>query len=135
MVLGTEVSSDRLRNNAASMSSSRSAINDINDDVVKQQPHAGMTAATKALAVQLEQGLVLLRRHDNDAEADDDDSLHNNHHHRDDDDDFAWKHRAALAQAITLVESRAAAKQVQATLLLTHLMRHHREKEHFRIGM
>lgn len=51
-----------------------------------------------------------------------------------------WKHRAALSKAITLIESRAPEKQVQASLLLTHLMRHanHGEKRQhssFRIGM
>jgi hypothetical protein len=52
-----------------------------------------------------------------------------------------WKHRAALSKAITLIESRASDRQLQASLLLTHLLRHSNnesQQDHhssFRIGM
>lgn len=49
--------------------------------------------------------------------------------------DKNWKHRVALSKAITLIESKASDTQDQAELLLTYLLKHHRETERYRIGM
>ena len=45
-----------------------------------------------------------------------------------------WQHRLALAQAITLVESRGQDKEVQASALLTFLLQKSQPQNSFRIG-
>ena len=45
-----------------------------------------------------------------------------------------WQHRSALAQAITLVESRSHDKEVQASALLTFLLQKSQPQNSFRIG-
>lgn len=45
-----------------------------------------------------------------------------------------WQHRLALAQAITLVESRGKDKEVQASSLLTFLLQKSQPQNSFRIG-
>ena len=45
-----------------------------------------------------------------------------------------WQHRLALAQAITLVESRSPEKEVQASALLTFLLKKSKPQSSFRIG-
>jgi LAO/AO transport system kinase len=46
-----------------------------------------------------------------------------------------WQHRLALAQAITLVESRGQDKEMQASALLTFLLQKSQPQNSFRIGL